>query len=235
MNKNTIISGFLISAIALFNTGCIQRFFVKDEKPINISQNTTQDINASKKRYKEYQNPDVECNDDLTKVKSDCDRGTISESELKSQPKNGDTHTLKSIRGKVIHIVERPNGFIFPEYKNKVIILEIFGKNCPHCLREIPIIDKIRRKYRGKLEVIAIQAQGRMSDFEARAYINGHQIRYPIIEGDDATNLQYFIQQTYGWRGILPYTLIIKDGITEFAYSGEIEYSEIAKDISSLL
>ncbi len=229
MNKNTIISGFILSAVMILNTGCIQRFFGQNE-PLTVDNTTT----MPKKKYKEYKNPDVECNDDLTLKKSDCDRGTISKEQLKKRPKNGEKHILKSIRGKTIHIIERPNGFIFPEYKNKIIILEMFGKDCPHCLKEIPTIDKIRRRYRGRLEVIAIQAQGRMDRATARAYINGYRIRYPIIEGDDATNLQYFIQKTYGWRGILPYTLVIKNGITEFAYSGEVDYPDIKKDIDTL-
>ncbi len=229
MNKNTIISGFILSAVMILNTGCIQRFFGQNE-PLTVDNTTT----MPKKKYKEYKNPDVECNDDVTLKKSDCDRGTISKEQLKKRPKNGEKHILKSIRGKTIHIIERPNGFIFPEYKNKIIILEMFGKDCPHCLKEIPTIDKIRRRYRGRLEVIAIQAQGRMDRATARAYINGYRIRYPIIEGDDATNLQYFIQKTYGWRGILPYTLVIKNGITEFAYSGEVDYPDIKKDIDTL-
>jgi len=230
MNKNTIISGFILSAIMILNTGCIQRFFGQNE-PSTIDNKTTE---VPKKRYKEYKNPDIECNDDLTVKKSNCDRGAISKDDLKSKPKTGEKHTLKSIRGKTINIIEKSNGFVFPEYKNKVIILEMFGKDCPHCLKEIPTIENIRRRYRGKLEVIAIQSQGRMDRFTARDYINGHRIRYPIIEGDDATNLQYFIQKTYGWTGILPYTLVVKNGVTEFAYSGEVDYQEIKKDIDTL-
>ncbi len=231
MHKNSLVSGFLLSTIMLFNTGCISKFFTKDKSPNITTQSSSQNSDILKK----YKNPDVECNDDLTAKKSDCDRGTISESDLKKVPKSGEVHSLTSIRGKKIHIKEMSNGFIFPEYRNKIIILEMFGKDCPHCIKELPIIKKIRRRYRGKLEVIAIQAQDRMDRFTAKNYINGHQIRYPIIEGEDATNLQYFIQKTYGWRGILPYMLVIKDGVTEFSYSGEVDYPEIEKDIDSIL
>ncbi len=233
MSKNTLISGFLLSTIMLLNTGCISKFFTKDKSPnTNISRESSSQNSDILKKYK---NSDAECNDDLTIKKSNCDRGTISESDLKKRPKEGEVHSLTSIRGKKIHIKERSNGFVFPEYKNKIIILEMFGKDCPHCLKELPIIKKIRRRYRGKLEVIAIQAQDRMDKFTQRSYINGNEIRYPIIEGEDATNLQYFIQKTYGWRGILPYMLVVKNGVTEFAYSGEVDYSQLKKDIDSLL
>ena len=229
-----IVSGLILSTIVALNSGCVGGLI--GEKGVSPKVSSEPVVSTSKEPsiLKEYKNPDTECKDDLTEKKSDCDRGTISEEELKSPPKQSSTHNLVSIRGKSINIIERPRGFIFPDYGNKVIILELFGKDCPHCLRELPIIDRIRREYRGQLEVIAIQAQDRMSRSEAKAYINGHGIRYPIIEGQDATNLQYFIQKTYGWTGILPYTLVIKDGITQFSYSGEVDYKEIKKDIDSL-
>ncbi len=229
MGKKRIVSSILLSSIVVFNTGCIQKFFV-DEKPLS---STTYNQTAKVVSQNQLNVSDIECSNENTK-KNNCDRGTISEDELKHTPKVGEQHILQSIRGKTIHIGERSNGFTFPEYKNKVIILEIFGKDCPHCIKEIPILQKIRKRYRGKLEVVAIQAQGRMTRNEARNYINRYKIRYPIIEGDDATNLQYFIQETYGWTGILPYTLVIKDGVTEFSYRGETDYKELQNDINSL-
>jgi len=253
MYKHTIVSGFLLT-ILLLNTGCISNLFIKEEKsPPNpkvkkrkvkvieknrkdttIKKRTIKNIVVTDNSLKKYENPNTECNDDLTIKKSKCNRGVI-EDIPEARAREGEVHSLTSIRGKKIHIKEMSNGFLFPEYKNKIIILEMFGKDCPHCLRELPIIDRIRRRYRGILEVIAIQAQDRMDKFTAKNYINGHQIRYPIIEGDDAMNLQSFIQKTYGWQGILPYILIIKDGVTEFSYSGEVEYSQLEKDINSLL
>ena len=230
MNKNRIISAILLSTTMLLNTGCIQRFFIDEKPPPTIVYNKSKPV-VPKKQLKVS---DVGCSDDIITKKSNCDRGTISKDELKKTPKVGEQHILQSIRGKTITIIERKRGFFFPQYKNKVIILEIFGKDCPHCLKEIPILRKIRNRYRGKLEIISIQAQGRMSRGEARNYINRHRIRYPIIEGDDATNLQYFIQATYGWSGILPYTLVVKNGVTELSYSGETDYQEIRNDIDTL-
>ena len=182
---------------------------------------------------------EAECNDNVPVIENNCNRGEITQDELQEQniqqTQEGTMHLLKSVQGKTISIGERPNGFVFPNYPGKVIILEMFGKDCPHCLKEIPIIKRIKKRYRGKVEVIAIQSQGRMSDYAARSYINKHRINYPIIEGSDATNLQYFIQNTYGWTGILPYTLVIKDGVTEFSYPGEVSYNELKKDIDSLM
>jgi len=210
---------------------------VKNETVLTSPPTTMTTQTDQRSSNSENPTQDVECQDNIIEEqKSNCDRGLISEDELKnSKHKNGNVHTLKSIRGKTIHIIERPTGFIFPEYKGKVILLEFFGKDCPHCLNQLPVIKKIRDRYKGKLEVIAIQAQRRMSLDEAKNYINGHMIRYPIIEGEDAIDLQHFVQKTYEWRGILPYTLVVKDGVTEFFYAGEVDYKDIKKDLDSII
>jgi thiol-disulfide isomerase/thioredoxin len=112
----------------------------------------------------------------------------------------------------------------------------MFGKDCPHCINQLPTIKKIRSKYSGKLEVIAIQSQDRMPKFIARDYINRYKIRYPIIEGEDAINLQRDIQETFEWTGILPYILIIKEGVIYYIYSsGEVSYKDLQKDISEII
>ena len=74
-----------------------------------------------------------------------------------------------------------------------------------------------------------------MSKFTARDYINRYKIKYPIIEGEDATNLQYSIQETFGWTGILPYPIVIKNGVVEYIYSGEVSYKDLQKDINEII
>jgi len=169
----------------------------------------------------------------VTVEEQGCAKSCITEVHKKVPSTKEDTFI--SIRGKTIHINKTLNGFFFPEYKDKIVILEFFGKDCVHCIKEIPVIYKIRQKYREKLEVISIQAQARMSLDEARNYINRYNIRYPIIEGSDAINLQYFVEKTYRWTGILPFTLVVENNVSEFVYGGEVSYQEIAKDIDSLI
>jgi len=181
---------------------------------------------------------DEECTDDINTI-SDCNKGRIQPEELKSKRQaastGGEVYKLKSIQGQPITIIERSNGFLFPQYPNKIIILEMFGKNCSYCIREMPTINKLHRTYRKNLEVIAIQVEGQMSPNEAKSLLRRHKIHYPIIPGDTATNLQYSIQTTYGWTGLLPFTMVIKNGVTEFTYPGSVSYSEINNDIRSIL
>jgi len=143
-------------------------------------------------------------------------------------------HSLKSIEGKIINIEERKRGLYFPQYKGKIIILKIFGKEVSDCIKEIPSTRKIYNKFKNKLAIVSIQVQSKMSDSFAKNYIKKYKINYPIIEGEDALNLQYFIQKTFKWTGIIPYTLVMKNGIIEYSYDGKVSYKELERDLKKL-
>ena len=148
---------------------------------------------------------------------------------------SGSVHQLHTVQGPIITIGERSNGFIFPQYQGKVVLLQIFGKECPYCFEEMPIINNLRTKYGQRLQVVAIQAQEPMSKATASNLINKFQMHYPIIEGSNASELLFFMKETYGWNGILPYTLIIKNGVTEYSFKGKTEQQELDESIASLI
>lgn len=181
---------------------------------------------------------DEECTDDISTNGSNCDRGSIDKTQLSTNyspnSSGGTMHTLKTLKGKTIKIGERSNGFTFPNYPGKVIILEMFGQNCPHCIKEVPILKKLKSRYGNKLEVIGIHSQGILSPSAGRRFVRQHRVNYPINSGLGATDLQYFIQNTYGWTGILPFTMIIKDGQTEGSFGGETSYQELREVLDPL-
>jgi thiol-disulfide isomerase/thioredoxin len=230
MNRKKIISIVILFALAILNTGCIQKYFYNDKDIKKKVEEKEVLLNTTN------QTSSVECIDEIKPEKNNCDRGIISTTEGDIKPKQeGEKYTFNSIRGKTINIIKTPRGYDFTEYRGKVIILEMFGKDCPHCINQLPIIKKIRRKYRGRLEVIAIQSQDRMSKFVARDYINRYEIKYPIVEGEDAVNLQRDVQEQFEWTGILPYTLIIKDGMVNYFHAGEVSFEKLDRDISEII
>lgn len=152
-----------------------------------------------------------------------------------STPSSEKYHQLQTIRGTLLSIRERSNGFVFPQYKNKIVLLQIFGQDCPYCFKEMPIINSLKRKYSRKLQVIALQAQETMSKEVASNLIQRFQMNYPIIDKDEARGLLYVMNSTYGWNGILPYILLIKNGVTEYSFSGEVAYEELNEAMQSLM
>jgi len=235
--KRKLIKISLLTTIMILNTGCIFGLFGEESKTEFIRKTTNFQMNNPTIQTSKKIIP-LECNDEEDSQNS-CQKKPIEVQELKRKnvvtKTGGEIHKLKSIQGKNITIIERPTGYIFPQFKNKIVILEMFGQNCSHCIKEMPIMHKLRRKYRHKLEIIALQVEGKMTKHQANRLLKRHRIHYPIIAGQTATNLQYQIQSTYGWTGILPFIMVIKDGVTEFTYRGEVSYKEINKDIRSLL
>jgi len=249
ITKTKLIKISILTAIMFLNTGCIFGLFEDTPKThlieqISKKERTSENITTSSIESKPTTQPSskvviaAECTDEDNALNG-CQKKPIEIEELKAKKvvtkTGGEIHRLRSIQGKKITIVERPTGYIFPQFKNKIVILEMFGQNCSHCIKEMPIMHKLRRRYRHHLEIIALQVEGRMSKHQANALLRRHRIHYPIIAGQTATNLQYQVQSTYGWTGILPFIMVIKDGVTEFTYRGEVSYKEINKDIRSLL
>lgn len=233
MKKTIMIQTSILTTLLFLNSGC---FWGYGSQTVNVQKELTHPL-AQIENTSTLTVLPVECSEDIN-AQNSCQQAPIERQEITTNiatvPQGEETYTLKSIQGKSITISEKKNGFEFPQFPNKVVILQMFGKNCPHCINEIPIMNKLYRKYRGNLEIIALQVEERMSRREAQSLIQRHHIQYPIIPGDAAKNLQFTVQLTYGWSGILPYTLVIKDGITEFSYPGEVSYKEINRDISSL-
>ena len=147
----------------------------------------------------------------------------------------GKTHQLKTIQGSFLTIEERSNGFVFPQYQDKLVLLQIFGKDCSYCFKEMPTINRIKRKYAGNLQIIAIQAQDSMSQQTASRILREYQMDYPVVDKGEALDLLHFIQINYEWRGILPFMLLLKNGVTEFPFSGETSYQEIDEAVQSLI
>ena len=185
-----------------------------------------------------YEEEEEGCTDDVSTNGNNCDRGSIDKNQLSSnytqQASGGTIHSFKSVQGSTIQIGERKNGFTFPSHPGKVVIIEMFGKTCPHCIKEIPTLKKLKSRYGSKLEVIGIHSQGIMGKSVAKRFISQHRINYPIIDSTKATDLQYFIQNTYGWTGVLPFTMVIKDGVTEGSIGGEASYKELKEIIDPL-
>lgn len=239
MKKTYNIQTFIITTTLFLNSGCFLGYPHSSKieaqktaviKPISKQpRRRTSDLLTT-----QTEALSVECTNDAN---SPCKKQPISPRELKPKKitEQGEIHNLKSIQGEKITIIENKRGFIFPKYRDRVVILELFGKNCSHCIKEMVTMNRLKQKYRNRLKIIAVQVEDKMSRYEAKRLIQRNHIKYPIIPGEDATNLQYNIQKTYGWTGILPYILVVKDGITELNYLGEVSYHEINRDINSII
>ncbi len=171
-----------------------------------------------------------------THINSTSNSSSTIQTTTSSPSISGIAHQLPTIQGDSITIVENGNvGFDFPQYRGKIIIFQIFGKDCEYCIEEMPIINRVKNEFSSRIEVIGIQAQERMSPSVASNILRQHNINYPVIEGDDAKDILRFLANTYEWRGNLPYTLLIKNGVTESTFpDGGVGYQELKESIESI-
>lgn len=163
---------------------------------------------------------------------------TYEDRESNSEPLpeiTGSHYQMHTIDGQTVIVGERNTGFVFPQYPEKIVLLQIFGKDCSYCFEEIPIINNLRQQYPQKLQVIAIQAEDRMSPSTASRIISQYQMDYPIVEAAEAANLLLFLNENYGWTGGLPFMQLIKNGVTEYTFSESPSAQELQESVESLL
>lgn len=142
---------------------------------------------------------------------------------------------LQTVQGPTLTVGVRPTGFTFPDFQGKIVLLEVFGKECHYCFEEMPIIHRLHSKYHRYLQVVALQAQDPMSKATANNLIHRFNMNYPIVDKNHAINLLYILKNTYAWNGILPFMLIIKNGVTEYSFRGKVTQQELEEAIQMLI
>jgi thiol-disulfide isomerase/thioredoxin len=149
------------------------------------------------------------------------------------------TFELKGEGERTLHIKSTPEGFNIKEYEGKVVLLNFFGKNCKYCMYEIPHLVKLQKKYKGKLQIVAIHAQQRITSNERAKLENIFHFNYPIYEYSDNVDFVLYIARKYNWDTLLPYSILIdkKGKVIGFGdnyevVSGYIESSRLEKVIN---
>ncbi len=102
------------------------------------------------------------------------------------------------------------------KFKGKVVILQFFGTYCPPCKAEIPVLEKLYRKYNGKVVVIGLSVDymGEPPQ-KLKPFIEKMQITYPVVVADEKTWEEYAGRIT-GMDSI-PQTFIIdKEGYIRY-------------------
>jgi len=117
------------------------------------------------------------------------------------------TFKITTIDGKTITIQGSKNGLILPEHKGKVIFLEFWGTHCPPCLFSIPKYIELNKKYKDKVEMLAIEVQGTPKE-ALKAFAKEKGMNYDIFTQNDTRSFVRYIAQRAGWRGAIPFLIV---------------------------
>jgi len=125
---------------------------------------------------------------------------------------------LKNISGNIIKL---------SDYKGKNLMLTFFTTWCPHCIEEMPIIDKVKNE-RNDIEVIAINVGEDKETVENFLKVHNLSLKDNILLGDDNVTKDYSITK-------IPTTYFIdKNGHVYTYYNGNLTHMEIINIIDEM-
>ena len=125
---------------------------------------------------------------------------------------SGSDFLFETVNNKKIEIDVEDKVFKIKGMENKTVFLKVFGWNCKYCKKEIPELVKLKNRLGGSFEVIAVEAQHHTKE-ESLKYIKEYGVNYHIVSGVTQSKFYAYLQEKYGWTGIIPLTIVIgKDG-----------------------
>jgi len=132
-------------------------------------------------------------------------------------PANSLGHTtITTTTGKKIRVDKIPNGFVFEGYVGKIVLLEVYGDTCPHCIAAIPSYNALQAKYSKDVVIIALESYGTLS--------NASQQQYITVAKTKTGSMFSYIQSLTGYhREAVPYLMI-------FGRDGDKVYDKILAD-----
>ncbi len=134
-------------------------------------------------------------------------------------------YIFKTIDGTELKIDVEDGAFHIKGLEDKTLFLKIFGWDCQYCQKEIPQLIKLKKELGESFEVIAIEAQEHTLE-ETKEAIKRYGINYYIVPGDKHKDFYRYLQDKYGWTGIIPLTIVIAKGGKVLAFElGEKSYS----------
>ena len=104
--------------------------------------------------------------------------------------------TLQDMNGKNVSL---------KDFKGKNVLLIFTTTWCPYCKKEVPELKEMYSKYKGKLEILAIDMNE--SKTKVESYIKKYQVTYTTLLDTEAT-----VARNYGIRGVPTKVLVGPDG-----------------------
>ncbi len=146
------------------------------------------------------------------------------------------TFILKANSAPTLHVKGTKNGILIKEYEGKVVLLNFFGKYCKWCMKEIPELVQLQKKYAKRFQIVAIHAQEPMNLLERSKLENRFHFNYPIYESVDNNKFKNYIAQRAGWRGSLPFSVLFdKDGNAVRIIPGYIPKKDLEQMVTVLI
>lgn len=90
------------------------------------------------------------------------------------------------------------------KYKGKVVIVDFWASWCEPCKIELPALNKLHKKYKGKLVVIGVNVDDNLN--EARSFLKDHPVGFDLVFDKGQKNSEALGIQK------MPTSFILSDG-----------------------
>ncbi len=125
--------------------------------------------------------------------------------------------TLKTIDGKEIRL---------SDLKGKVVLINFWATWCPPCQREMPLFERVYRKYKDRgFEILAISTDAEVS--KVKEFIKEYKLSFPVLMDNGE------VSSLYGVQGLPTSFLIDREGKIVKIRLGE--YKELESDVKKVL
>jgi len=124
---------------------------------------------------------------------------------------------FETVKNERIELDVKDKIFKIKGMEEKTVFLKVFGWDCKYCQKEIPELVNLKNELGDSFEVIAIEAQ-QYSNEESLNYIKEYGINYHIVPGEAHSKFYAYLQEKYGWTGIIPLTIVISKGGNVLAF-----------------
>ncbi|NEW60157.1 TlpA family protein disulfide reductase [Sulfurovum sp. bin170] len=136
--------------------------------------------------------------------------------------------SLKTANEKTLEVKEIENGVLFEGSEDKIVILSFIAYNGRPCLRAIDTFKEMQKEYKD-IDVVAIDVRG-VDQKGLKEFAKNKEIKFPLVNYDNAKEFTNYIGQKAGWNGSLPFTLIMdKKGLVKYLQVGLIPLEGLKK------
>jgi len=143
---------------------------------------------------------------------------------------------LTTTNNKTITVGDTKKGLDFKEFKDKAVLLVLFGHRCPPCIREIPTFIELTNSHPNDLAIVAIESQNYPED-EVKDFQKEHKMNYNVVAGINYNNFITYIAERAGYANGIPLPLLIaidKHGEVQNVHPGELTQDELESLIKDL-
>jgi thiol-disulfide isomerase/thioredoxin len=120
---------------------------------------------------------------------------------------------------------------------NKPVFLEVFATWCPHCQREVAVVDRLYAKYRGRVDFVAVSGSDTAMDgtsassqLDVLDWQRRFRATYPVAY-DPLLN----VANLYLQGGFPTVAIVGRDKKVTYLNSGEMPYDELSGAIEKAL